>query len=481
MTKSQKHLKYRRRKLSVIGIAILSVALLAVMGIFIYEFYLKSQIPETLRNSDSNEKYSSVLESNDNYIIAAHFPSLDNETIKNSINNTINGYITDFKTTYQDYKADNKTDRMILAVDFKIYRVNGQYESIVINKAISKDIDQLNYQTVMTLTYDVHTGNITDLSDLFKDGYLKRVAALLRHELKSNASYENVISNVDFYRNTLADETNFKLFALDNDRLIIFYDSAKVIENSSSTIAVTLDLHNLAYYLINTVKADNGIIEPSTTDDTYVHYIDPDKPMVALTFDDGPYGPTTNKIIKILAQHDSTATFFVVGNRIATYSDTVLDAVKKGNEIGNHSFTHKNNLSKLPLDELKTELDGVQTALNKYIPDYKITLMRPTYGAVSESLKENCGYILVNWSVDPKDWKYRDSETIYQNVISKIHNGDIVVLHDIYESTAEAMENVVPKLINMGYQLVTVSELLEFNDVTPVNGQLYYSAHERPS
>ena len=194
MTKYQKRRKHHGRKLTVIGIAILSVALLYVMGMFIYDSYLESQIPDVLRNSDSKEKYTSVLESNDNYIVAAYFPSLDNVTIGSSISDTINGYINDFKTTYQDYVADNNADRMILAVDFVIYRVNGQYESIVINKAVSNDINQLNYQTVMTLTYDVNTGNITNLDDLFKDGYLKRVAALLRHELKSNNSYENIIS-----------------------------------------------------------------------------------------------------------------------------------------------------------------------------------------------------------------------------------------------------------------------------------------------
>lgn len=475
MTKYQKRRKHHGRKLTVIGIAILSVALLCVMGIFIYEFYLKSQIPEVLRNSDSNEKYSSVLESNDNYIIAAHFPSLDNETIGSSISDTISGYITDFKTTYQDYTADTKADRMILSVDFDIYRVDGQYESIVINKAISNDVDKLNYQTVMTLTYDVNSGIITDLSDLFKDGYLKRIAALLRHELKSNDSYEHVISNVSFYRNTLADEANFKLFALDNDQLVIFYDSAKVIENSDSTIAIKLDLNSLAYYLFNPIKADTSVIEPSTTDNTYLRYIDPDKPMVALTFDDGPYTLTTGKIIDVLARYHSAATFFMVGNRIATYSDTVIEVLKRGNEIGNHSYTHKYNLSKLSFEDLKTELDNVQTTLNKYVTDYKITLLRPTYGAISESLKENCDYILINWSVDPKDWKWRNSEIIYDNVINKVHNGDIVLMHDIYMSTAEAVENIVPKLIDMGYQLVTVSELLEYNDIKPLNGQLYYS------
>jgi len=475
MDKDDKRQTHRGRKLLLIVISVLTIALLTAMGIFIYESYEKSEVPEVLRVSNSKEPYSSILESEDNYIIATHFPSLDNEKISSFISDTISGYITDFQTTYQDYLADSQTDRMILSVDFDIYRVDGQYESIVINRAISNDVDKLNYQTVMTITYDVNTGEVLNLGNLFKDGYLKQIAALVRHELKSNDSYEHVISNINFYRNTLADEANFKLFALDNDQLVIFYDSAKVIENSDSTIAIKLDLNSLAYYLFNPIKADTSVIEPSTTDNTYLRYIDPDKPMVALTFDDGPYTLTTGKIIDVLARYHSAATFFMVGNRIATYSDTVIEVLKRGNEIGNHSYTHKYNLSKLSFEDLRTELDNVQTTLNKYVTDYKITLLRPTYGAISESLKENCNYILINWSVDPKDWKWRNSEIIYDNVINKVHNGDIVLMHDIYMSTAEAVENIVPKLIDMGYQLVTVSELLEYNDIKPLNGQLYYS------
>lgn len=202
--------------------------------------------------------------------------------------------------------------------------------------------------------------------------------------------------------------------------------------------------------------------------------IDPNKPMVALTFDDGPYSKVTDRLLDLLDQYNAKATFFVVGNRVSSYADSVRRAVEAGHEIGIHTWEHA-YLTGLDEAGIMRQIDLTQEALQD-AAGYTSAVIRPPGGKFNDFVSEvgaKHGYYFANWSVDTEDWKSRNADSVYQQAMSQVRNGSIILCHDLYPTTADAMERVIPELIEQGYQLVTVSELLSLREGGIVPGQLY--------
>ena len=205
---------------------------------------------------------------------------------------------------------------------------------------------------------------------------------------------------------------------------------------------------------------------------------------VALTFDDGPHVTRTKAIVDELAKYGYHATFFVVGNRVdgTAYSggNAMKYAYDAGNEIGIHGYTHTKHygydwekLGYAPSTEAEyyAELNNTVKAIQKYIPDYKIKLMRPIGGSITAERAEACEYSVIKWNIDSLDWsnQYSDSssegakekrDTIINNVMSKVSDGSIILMHDIYQSTLDAAIEIIHRLHEEGYDIVTISELI---------------------
>ena len=203
--------------------------------------------------------------------------------------------------------------------------------------------------------------------------------------------------------------------------------------------------------------------------------IDPAKPMVALTFDDGPSKYTWN-IVSTLQSHGARGTFFVLGSRVATHQAAIDYMLANHNEIASHSFSHA-DLVKLSDAEIVNQIRPVDAVLleqHQYVP----SLYRVPYGSrderVLEILKEE-GKPAIGWSVDPYDWKVKDKATIVNWVLNRVQDGDIILMHDIYEPTAQAVAELVPALQARGYQIVTVSEMFQFRGVELQPGEYYKS------
>lgn len=190
--------------------------------------------------------------------------------------------------------------------------------------------------------------------------------------------------------------------------------------------------------------------------------IDPSKPVIALTFDDGPSKYTAD-ILSLLKENNAYATFFIVGNKVEAFSSTINTMVKNGNEIGNHSYSHK-WLSRLSTNSIKEEIELTQNVL-KNIAGYTPTLIRPTYGAVNKKLRNSTNLKVILWDVDTKDWKIKSEEKIAERALNSIEDGDIVLMHDIYERSYNALKIIIPALKEKGYQFVTVSELNEIKEI----------------
>lgn len=224
-------------------------------------------------------------------------------------------------------------------------------------------------------------------------------------------------------------------------------------------------------YKVCAVLADGQKSALSSSVELYA--VDPSKPMVALTFDDGPYRPVTTKILDTAEKYGARVTFFVVGSRVDTYSDCVERADSLGCQIGSHTYNHT-ILTSVSNEVRQKELADTNEVVKKYIGK-DIKIVRCPGGAANDDVKNTVKYPLINWSVDTLDWKTRNTDSTIANIKNNVGDGSIVLMHDLYESTGNAMTQIIPYLTEKGYQLVTVSELMEARGVTPVDGQLYFN------
>ncbi len=196
--------------------------------------------------------------------------------------------------------------------------------------------------------------------------------------------------------------------------------------------------------------------------------------LVCFTFDDGPYAPVTNKILDTLEKYNGRATFFVVGDRADTYSDEIIRASKMGCEIGTHTYSHV-NLNSLSVPEMQEEIKKSCDAISKYTGK-KVKVLRPPEGAANDTVKANVGMPMALWSVDSRDWDYRNADKDYQTVMDNVFDGSIVLMHDLYPATADAVARIIPELAKQGYKFVTFSELMKIRGVDVEPGEKYFSA-----
>ena len=200
--------------------------------------------------------------------------------------------------------------------------------------------------------------------------------------------------------------------------------------------------------------------------------IDKNKPMVALTYDDGP-SIYTPGILDTLEKHHAAATFFIVGNRADTYASYIKREKKLGCDIGNHTYDHK-FLTRCNASTITSQYTQTNTRIKQIIGETPV-LFRPPGGMHSKTVRSTVQMPFILWSVDPQDWRYRNSRTVQSNVLNHVKDGDIILMHDLYKSTADASTVIIPTLINRGYQLVTVNELSACRGSKLKKGTLYYS------
>lgn len=192
---------------------------------------------------------------------------------------------------------------------------------------------------------------------------------------------------------------------------------------------------------------------------------------VALTFDDGPDETITPIILEHLDRYNAKATFFMLGYRVEAHPEIVKQVHEAGHEIGNHSWNHP-QLTILKPASILEQIDKTDEAIEA-ITGFAPILVRPPYGDVNQKVIDTVPGILINWSIDTADWRDRDADMIMQQVEDKIDEGSIILMHDTYATTAEAVELILAKYTEEGYEFVTVSELLDFEVNEPVSGKVY--------
>lgn len=196
---------------------------------------------------------------------------------------------------------------------------------------------------------------------------------------------------------------------------------------------------------------------------------------IALTFDDGPNPRTTPQIVETLEQYHATASFFMVGSRVAGNGPLLRRMQADGYEIGNHSWSHP-DLTKLSDDQIRAEVQQTQ----KVIADQDVpmpNLFRPPYGAIDPRTDHDINMPILMWNEDPRDWDAKNSQQVVQSVEAAAQPGGIIDMHDIYHLTADALPQILTDLQNQGYHFVTVSQLL---NLPPNSHGIYYGLNRHP-
>ncbi|MBR6727393.1 MAG: polysaccharide deacetylase family protein [Clostridia bacterium] len=188
-------------------------------------------------------------------------------------------------------------------------------------------------------------------------------------------------------------------------------------------------------------------------------------PRIALTFDDGPHPKYTPQILDILAEYGIPATFFAVGENVAAYPEIVARICREGHELGDHTYHHR-RVSKMDEDALRQEILACKDAIREQT-GVAPRLFRPPEGVCDPTLKRICEELdmtIILWSVDTRDWAHTPQRDMIENVRSNTKNGSIILMHDFIgqkSPTPAALKRIIPMLLELGYEFVTVSQLLE--------------------
>ena len=194
--------------------------------------------------------------------------------------------------------------------------------------------------------------------------------------------------------------------------------------------------------------------------------------LIALTFDDGPSGRFTRKLLEGLEERNAKATFLLCGYRMEQYPNLTQQIFQEGHEIGLHGYSHK-SMRNMCKGDTAQEIRKVRALLPE---GCEISFLRPPGGLCSaciQTVAEEFGLSILHWSVDPKDWATTDAKSIKNSVISQVRDGDVILLHDMSDSSVEAALEIIDALQEQDFRFVTASELARARNIVLIPGAKY--------
>ena len=422
-------MELRRRNYKII-IGVITLVLIVIFS-FLYTFnkglfYNNETLREELRSQNQNSDFVAKLLGAKQIVV--HYPMTDNDVL----NNKFKKEAIDVLNNINKENYNNK----YINIDYKINEYNDY---------ISFGYDDMELYN----KYQTDDNNI-ELKEKFDAYLIKLISNEIIYNIKLNYSLIDRTSNLEFYNKVWNDEIEYKTHIY-KDELIVCLDK------EYNYIRFSIDLEEIS----NHIDLELGIKQ--TLNDTYrirKRYVNPNKPKVAFTFDDGPYSIVTNRLIEEMIKLDAVGTFYMLGNRVFDESqhDTINNIILYGNEIGNHSVSHP-NLVWLSDKKLDHELHAVDNYMIEHF-QYEIKTFRPPYGSFNNRIDDIVEDEIILWDVDSLDWKYRDTDPTYNEIMNNVRDGSIILLHDLYDTSVDAALLAMKELLKQGYQFVTVSELL---------------------
>ena len=357
---------------------------------------------------------SSIVYNDDNNDINVIYPRFNNDDINSIITSYIYTYVKKFRL--------NSGSNKVLKIKYDLYYFN-DYVNVVFN--IDNSLSNIKYKNILL---DLKSEKLAYISNLYKKDYLiNEINSLINLKYSSDIYDKIKNSNVDNHT-----------YIINDNKIDVYFND--------------IDFGTLSYIPMVSIISDNNS-ETVSKDDNLDNS---DKKFIAFTFDDGP-SKYTSELIDTLELNNSSATFFMLGNRMKYNTDIVKKVYNSNSEIGTHTYSHK-RLTSLSNDEIYNEINSSEIIFNDITGDH-LKYLRPPYGSYNDHIKD-LGYNIILWNIDPKDWLTRDSKKIYNSVLNNACDGCIVLMHDIYPETIEAVKMLIPTLNEMNYEEVSISNLI---------------------
>lgn len=411
-----------KQRFEIDRLKILILALLAVMVLLVGLIVFgrnDNQYKEFKNVSLENKKAGEVVKDefhDETMITALHYPEFKDDKL-----NQLVAEIVAAARSYEGIESD------LIFLDYESMLSFDQYVSIHFYQKVYDEHRSLKEEKSSFIVYDMKTQKAMNIEDIFRSDYVVQLKSMF-HVIPTHFQIET---------------EGVRCFDADGKELGLFEYAG----------------HERFIALKNPAIPS---LAPKTLPSADTMEIDPNKPMIVFTFDDGPTPKITERIMNAFLSVNGRATFFELGSRMESFGDLTKMLYEHGFEIGNHSYSHA-NLSIADEAAIRQEIYSTQD-LAYSITGKEIAIIRPTYGAVSDLMQEVIPFRMVNWNVDSLDWESRDKDAILSEVLPYIEDGSIILMHDLYESTAEAVEVMLPILAEKGYQFVTLSDYLEIKE-----------------
>lgn len=394
------------------------------------------------------------------YKYAIHFPKTTDLNINQILKQFVSQQKEDFLAEAKKLNITNKNYSELM-IDYKITYLSDQILSIVFHNS-TKFAGLQEKEYITSFNFDRQTGQQLKIESLVNS---KQLISMIEKQLFQDI---NVLSWEDQFEQDLS---NYNLFYLLDYSLYIEFDPNLVTTTDSQSYIFEIPFHQLnsilnEQYLTSIVQVNKNKTEilSNSIEANVTHHsaLISEKKYIALTFDDGPHQENTPYILDILKKYNIPATFYILGNRAEYYPDIIKRAYDEGHEIGNHTWSHP-NLTDLSEQELLNQINKVNNLVTTITGEAPATI-RPPYGAYNDKILNTINLPIVNWSVDTLDWKHKNKDKIVEIVRNTTTDGSIILMHDIHQATADAIEDVIIELANQGYHFVTVSTLLELEN-----------------
>lgn len=391
-----------------------------------------------------------MIEEEKGLLIGINYPITNIPNFDRQIEKEIQQIYDQFQKDYEDF--DDLKEKSELNIDYQYQIIQNRYYSVVLKVFIANSslAHPINY--VKTFVFDQTEDRILTLADLIPQNQKKSFLAQLQIRLLER--YKDCLL-LDEIKEKITDNLDqYELFGLEKDHIVLYFNPADITASYCSIVELPIPYAKIG--LENLEQKSEIVMKEEWVEEKRV--LDPKDKFIALTFDDGP-SQYTKELIEYLKEKNVNATFFILGNKVVPYQDTLRLSLTYGNELGNHSYNHK-WLLKLGMEDYEEQIQKTQDIIHDTL-GYTPVLMRPTYGDVTEEMRKHTKLDIALWNVDTLDWKYKSVNKIVAKALANPKDGNIILMHDIHKRTIEAVKKIVPKLQEMGYQLVTVSELKE--------------------
>ncbi len=465
----KKRKKIRRRYLGwAVLVLFFSIAIFGIKDKMVQDI-MAEDIEETIKVKDttvSSEIYPGLnlttsTKDLDLYTLSISHPTTEVEWMNEQINNWVEDQEKEFALTLEENQEilkendfsghlniQTKTEKLadkIYSLELEAYELAGGASGSV------------KYKTFIV---DLNTQEMLTASDIFnlEEEAIEETKELLRENLYEDEETSDYVFD-DLFEEKIATTDHWRV-TMTPEQANFYFDQYEVGAAAAGAIKVSIPMEEIQYYLNKEFTERIGLEVPEIEVP-----LDPEGKYVALTFDDGPHAEVTPRVLEVLADYDAKATFYMLGSQVEYYPEIAKRVEEEGHEIGDHTMSHK-DLSRLGSAQVAEEIDR-STAFIEGATATSPKSLRPPYGALNDEVKRLSGersLPIIMWSVDSLDWQSRNATAIYNEVMANVTPGGIVLLHDIHSTTADALPQILAQLKEQGYEMITVSELLELGE-----------------